>query len=371
MMRLRLVLVAAVVACVWAAQDSAVVQLEGESSSGQPEGCPTMRQAYVKFKGDMSRLQAAEAKAEQRARKAASLGLRQREAAKRCLAAQKLLSGPVQKQGKQLQETIRKAQVKARKLASKTLASTVKRWKEKLKQAVSNERAKTQKRINSQLTQVKRTSKTDVSKWKQKYNLLVAKTKKITAAIHVKMVTLKKKLAAAERKVLPVAAAVMRTRKEDKSDAQRYKKYNTANQMAANLLRVQLRAKTKEAASCAKALTMKKGATVAAAPTATGTPLKLAPFTKPCEVEIANLEEKIKTAQRNGIAFKKDATSQEQHLASTKVLLDEANARIADLEKQLRAKQENSFQKRNEMQHHSTSILHEKVAGNVKNQPVQ
>jgi hypothetical protein len=357
---------AAVLACTWAAQDASVVQLEGEISSSQPEGCPTMRQAYVKFKGDMSRLQALHAQAEKRARDAEASGLRQREAAKRCLAAQKLLSGPVQRQGERLQATIRKAMVKSRKIASETLSRTVKRWKEKLKEAVSNERSKTQKRINSQLKQVKSTSESDVSKWKQKYKLLVAKTKKITAAIHVKMVALKRKLATAERKVLPVAAAVMRTRKEDKSDAQRFKKYNAANQMAANLLRVQLRAKTKEAASCAKALKMKQGDS---ALTPAGTKLKLAPFTKPCEAQIANLESKIRTAQIQGSAFKKDATSQEQHLASTKVLLDEANARIADLEKQLRATQHNNFRKRNQNEHHSVSKVHEVVAGNAKNTP--
>lgn len=355
-MRLRLVLVAALVVCAWSAQDSAVVQLEGESASG----CPTVRQAYVKFKGDMSKLQAAEAKAEQRARKAEALTLREREAAKRCITAQKLLSGPVQRQGKRLQAHIRKAMVKARKLSSKTLARTVKRWKQKMKEAVSNERAKTQKRINSQLKQAKMSHKNEVSKWQQKYKLLAAKTSKITAAIHVKMVTLKKKLASAEGKVLPVAAAVMRTRKEDKSDAQRYRKYNRANQMAANLLRVQLRAKTKEADSCAKALNGKQA--TPAATGAAGTPLNLKPFTQPCEAQIANLESKIKTARIQGTAFKNDATSNEQHLASTKVLLDEANARIVDLQKQLQAKHE-------EKRHHSVSILHEKVAGNAKNSP--
>merc|ERR1711934_117454 len=288
------------------------------------EGCPTMKQAFEKLHGNMKKIESLHMKAEARAHHAELEARRQKEAATRCLRAQTMLSGPARVARTKVQTEIKSQIGKSRK---KFVAQTLKlnkEWAEKVRLAVKKQKAKQQKSFQGELNKVQLNAKTKVTKWATKYKLLKANLKKAKVLHEIKIQKLEAKLKLTQRKVVPITAAVARAHQEASQDTKTMRKANANNAVAVMLFKARLKAKTKEADSCRKALNEN----------GKGQHLKLF-GDKPCPKRVEELLEQVKSVRKNSDDFKLQAVRTDSRLVAMEVQLKAAKARIAELEKEL------------------------------------
>lgn len=289
-------------------------------------GCPTMKQAFEKLQGNMKRIESLHMKAEARAHHAELEARRQKEAATRCLRAQTMLSGPARVARTKVQTEIKSQIGKSRKKFVAETSKLNKKWKEKVKLAVNKQKAKQQASFQGELKKVQLNAKTKVTKWATKYKLMKANLKKAKVLHKIKIKKLQAKLKLTQRKVVPITAAVTRAHQEASQDAKTMRKANANNAMAVKLFKARLKAKTKEAESCRKALNGQGKRKEQH--------LKLF-GDKPCPKRVEELLAQVKSVRKNSDDFKLQATRTDSRLVAMEVQLKAAKARIAELEKDL------------------------------------
>jgi chromosome segregation ATPase len=277
-----------------------------------------MKAAYAKFSRKLSKLVLMQRQATAKATKAQLTAEHERDAAQRCLDAEKMLSGPARAARSRLAATIRSAVKKANKRHQKELGATVKKWMKKVQAMKKNIKAEQDQRFKAQFSKVKNKAKNAVTKWKTRYKLQRAAVAKDRTTAGLEMKQLRGQLAEAKKAVVPVQAAIARTKKN--FGPATLSKANHDNAEAVKLLRAQLKAKTKEVQACRTAIHTGVG------------PHDL---DKPCPMRMTELMSKLKTMKANKEEFQEQATKDDSKYVSTKVSLTAAKERIAELEKQL------------------------------------
>lgn len=286
-------------------------------------GCPTMEEAYAKFKGDMQRIEGLMEQAQKRANDAETKAQQETEAASKCLSAQKLLNGsPEADQSAEMQKEVQRqvAKVKAQhKLEIKKMSAE---WENKLNDAVQAEKDRQEQHMEGQLKAVRLGASTDMQRMKQKYTNLEADTAAMKATTQLRMTRLETDLQETQGKAMTGLAGARRAREADASGASKLRTINKNNLDAVRLLKTQLEAKTAEAESCATACATPKS-TFADDPD------------QPCPTRMTHLLDQVAEIKQSNAKFQEEAMRKDQRLVRTRVQLKATREHISELQKQM------------------------------------
>lgn len=290
------------------------------ASSPLEDGCPTMEEAYGKFKGDMQRIEHLMDQAQKRAQAAEVQAEREREAASQCLSAQKMLKGPEADAAADMESEIQRQVAKATEKHEYDVQQMKADMETKLQEAVRSEKNRQVEHSGAMLKEVRLNSATAVRKWQQRVENLEADNVAMKATTRLKVVRLETDLKEAQGNAMTGLAGARRAREADASGSQMLKWSNQNNLEAAQLLREQLQAKTEEAATCAKAC---------------GGPQKVT-FTddpdQPCPGRMAHLLDQVKETKESNKRFEKKTLQRDQRLVRTRVQLKATREEIRRLQ---------------------------------------
>jgi len=299
---------------------------DGEQAAGAEakadDSCPTVQEAYLKFKGDMRRLEDLQANAVKRAKKAEETAAQEKQAVEQCLAAQKMLKGPEADAPAELEREVEKQVAKVKEEHEIQMQKVKADWERKLDAAVQAEKDRQDERSESQIKLVRLAGATKQATWKRKYDNLNSDLNAMKATHKLAVVRLETALKSAQEGAMSGMAGAQRVRDADVSEAQQMRKINSNNKEALQLVQAQLKAKTKEADSCAKSCGRKK-TTFVDDPD------------QPCPTRMAHLLDQVQEVKSNNKQFEDRALAGDQRLVRTRVELKSALEHVEDLKKEL------------------------------------
>lgn len=285
-------------------------------------GCPTVDEAYLKFKGDMRQIQDQVAEAQKRAKDAETKAQLESEAASRCLSAQKLLKGPEENQQEEMQKEIQRQVSKVKAHQEIELQKLSTQWEAKLDRALQADKDKQGKRMENQLRLVRLNSATALERWKQKARNMEADMTAMKASHSLAVTRLKNQLKERTGQTESSLAAAQRTREADAGAATLLRKTNQRNVEALHLVKAQLQAKMKEAASCAKACSKPK-TTFVDDPD------------QPCPERMTHLLDQVQEIKGSNKQFEAKALLNDQRLVRARVKLKASREQVAILQREL------------------------------------
>lgn len=295
---------------------AAAMPTKGEGGS---TGCPTMDMAYQKFKGDMRAIEQAAAAASKRALDAEKKAENEREAASRCLAAQRMLkSGPEADQAAVMQKEILRQVAKVKQEHSLELAKVKEAAKARLKEAVQAERSRQDKRIQVQLKAATDKTKQVLGSMKSKFEQLQDDTKAKAEKTKILVARLQRDLAKARQHATNSMAGAQRAREADSSSVPRLREINANNIEAIRHLKEALKASQAEARACES-----KHAGV-----------HRVDADMPCPMRMTQLLEEVNNIKQNNRRFQARQVKEDQRLGIAKAQLRASREQVASLEKE-------------------------------------
>jgi len=285
-------------------------------------GCPTMEMAYQKFKGDMKAIENASAAASKRALDAEKQAENEREAASRCLAAQRMMkAGPEADQAAIMQKEILRQVAKVKEQHSVELAKVKADMKTQLKEAVQGEKARQDVRIGKQLKAATEKTQQVLGKMKSNFKQLQDDTRAKAEKTRVLVQRLQGDLTEARQHATNAMAGAQRARETGAASAPRLRKINANNIEAIQTLKEALRTSRAEAKACEA--------------TKHANPIMRLNADRPCPVRMTELLAHVKDSKKRNKEVEAEATKEDQRLAGANEQLKASREQVASLEKEL------------------------------------
>merc|ERR1712093_586257 len=290
--------------------------------------------AYSKFKGDMKKITALKEKADARASKSETEAQKQAGIARRCLAAEQLLSGDAKARRSKLREHIKKeVSIVERQYAEKAKQLS-KQCSDKIAMARKDEAAKSGTRVDAAVKKVQLRMKKEIDQFAAQKASFKLKAKRMKLRLKVELDNVQKKVSAAKKKQLQAEEALKKATRTIKRLEQKMKREAVLAKQKLDAVKAQLAAKIKENKSAAKATAIARGQAKKASQQTSHAQLAAKAAETAEHVQVVKLKNKLGRAGAKGKAEGATIRKDKVKLAKEKAQLHEA----LDKDKRLAAK---------------------------------
>merc|ERR1719506_1823412 len=215
--------------------------------------------AYSKFKGDMKKITALKEKADARANKSETEAQKQAGIARRCLAAEQLLSGDAKARRSKLRAHIKKeVSIVEQQYAAKA-KQLAKQCSDKIAMARKDEAAKSGTRVDAAVKKEQLRMKKEIDQFAAQKASFKLKAKRMKLRLKVELDNVQKKVSAAKKKQLQAEEALKKATRTIKRLEQKMKREAVLAKQKLDAVKAQLAAKIKENKSAAKATAIARG----------------------------------------------------------------------------------------------------------------
>merc|ERR1711981_752577 len=215
--------------------------------------------AYSKFKGDMKKITALKEKADARANKSETEAQKQAGIARRCLAAEQLLSGDAKARRAKLRAQIKKeVSIVEQQYAAKA-KQLAKQCSDKIAMARKDEAAKSGTRVDAAVKKEQMRMKKEIDQFAAQKASFKLKAKRMKLRLKVELDNVQKKVSAAKKKQLKAEEALKKATRTIKRLQQKMKREAVLANQKLSGVKAQLAAKVKECRSAAKATAIARG----------------------------------------------------------------------------------------------------------------
>merc|ERR1719183_1429146 len=215
--------------------------------------------AYAKFKGDMKKITALKEKADSRANKSETEAQKQAGIARRCLAAEQLLSGDAKARRSKLRAHIKKeVSIVEQQYAAKA-KQLAKQCSDKIAMARKDEAAKSGTRVDAAVKKEQLRMKKEIDQFAAQKASFKLKAKRMKLRLKVELDNVQKKVSAAKKKQLQAEEALKKATRTIKRLEQKMKREAVLAKQKLDAVKAQLAAKIKENKSAAKATAIARG----------------------------------------------------------------------------------------------------------------
>merc|ERR1712134_152684 len=212
--------------------------------------------AYSKFKGDMKKITALKEKADARANKSETEAQKQAGIARRCLAAEQLLSGDAKARRAKLRAQIKKeVSIVEQQYAAKA-KQLAKQCSDKIAMARKDEAAKSGTRVDAAVKKEQLRMKKEIDQFAAQKAAFKLKAKRMKLRLKVALDNVQRKVSSAKKKQLQAEEAVKKATRTIKRLEQKMKREAVLAKQKLDAVKAQLAAKAKECASARKATTI-------------------------------------------------------------------------------------------------------------------
>merc|ERR1719352_1491580 len=209
--------------------------------------------AYAKFKGDMKKITALKEKADSRANKSETEAQKQAGIARRCLAAEQLLSGDAKARRSKLRAQIKKeVSIVEQQYAAKA-KQLAKQCSDKIAMARKDEAAKSGTRVDAAVKKEQMRMKKEIDQFAAQKAAFKLKAKRMKLRLKVELDNVQRKVSSAKKKQLQAEEAVKKATRTIKRLEQKMKREAVLAKQKLDAVKAQLAAKAKECASARKA----------------------------------------------------------------------------------------------------------------------
>merc|ERR1719486_1544530 len=209
--------------------------------------------AYEKFKGDMAKITALKEKADARANKAETEAQKQAGIARRCLAAEQLLSGVAKARRSKLRAHIKKeVSIVEQQYAAKA-KQLAKQCSDKIAMARKDEAAKSGTRVDAAVKKEQLRMKKEIDQFAAQKASFKLKAKRMKLRLKVELDNVQRKVSAAKKKQLQAEEALKKATRTIKRLEQKMKREAVLAKQKLDAVKAQLAAKAKECDSARKA----------------------------------------------------------------------------------------------------------------------
>merc|ERR1711968_406613 len=212
--------------------------------------------AYSKFKGDMKKITALKEKADARANKSETEAQKQAGIARRCLAAEQLLSGDAKARRSKLRAQIKKeVSIVEQQYAAKA-KQLAQQCSDKIAMARKDEAAKSGTRVDAAVKKEQMRMKKEIDQFAAQKAAFKLKSKRMKLRLKVELDNVQRKVQTAKKKQLQAEEAVKKATRTIKRLEQKMKREAVLAKQKLDAVKAQLAAKAKECASARKATTI-------------------------------------------------------------------------------------------------------------------
>jgi hypothetical protein len=209
--------------------------------------------AYSKFKGDMKKITALKEKADSRANKAETESQKQAGIARRCLAAEQLLSGDAKARREKLRAHIKKeVSIVEQQYAAKA-KQLAKQCSDKIAMARKDEAAKSGSRVDVAVKKEQMRMKKEIDQFAAQKAAFKLKSKRMKLRLKVELDNVQRKVSSAKKKQLQAEEALKKAQRTIKRLEAKMKREAALAKQKLDAVKAQLAAKVKECKSAAKA----------------------------------------------------------------------------------------------------------------------
>merc|ERR1712054_52718 len=209
--------------------------------------------AYSKFKGDMKKITALKEKADSRANKAETESQKQAGIARRCLAAEQLLSGDAKARREKLRAHIKKeVSIVEQQYAAKA-KQLAKQCSDKIAMARKDEAAKSGTRVDAAVKKEQLRMKKEIDQFAAQKAAFKLKSKRMKLRLKVELDNVQRKVSSAKKKQLQAEEALKKAQRTIKRLEAKMKREAALAKQKLDAVKAQLAVKVKECKSAAKA----------------------------------------------------------------------------------------------------------------------
>merc|ERR1712093_558010 len=215
--------------------------------------------AYEKFKGDMKKITALKEKADARANKSETEAQKQAGIARRCLAAEQLLSGDAKARRSKLRAHIKKEVSIVEKQYQAKAKQLAKQCSDKIAMARKDEAAKSGSRVDAAVKKEQMRMKKEIDKFAAQKAAFKLKAKRMKLRLKVELDNVQRKVSAAKKKQLQAEEALKKATRTIKRLEGKMKREAVVAKQKLDAVKAQLAAKVKESQSARKATAIARG----------------------------------------------------------------------------------------------------------------
>merc|ERR1711998_649351 len=218
-----------------------------------PDCSAATSKAYEKFKGDMAKITALKEKADGRANKAETEAQKQAGIARRCLAAEQLLSGDAKARRQKLRAHIKKeVSIVEQQYAAKA-KQLAKQCSDKIAMARKDEAAKSGSRVDAAVKKEQLRMKKEIDQFAAQKAAFKLKAKRMKLRLKVELDNVQRKVSAAKKKQLQAEEALKKAQRTIKRLEDKMKREAALAKQKLDAVKAQLAAKVKECKSAMEA----------------------------------------------------------------------------------------------------------------------
>merc|ERR1719331_269795 len=277
--------------------------------------------AYSKFKGDMKKITGLKDKADARANKAETEAQKQSGIARRCLAAEQLLSGDAKARRSKLRAHIKKEVSIVEKQYQAKAKQLAKQCSDKIAMARKDEAAKSGTRVDAAVKKEQLRMKKEIDQFAAQKASFKLKAKRMKLRLKVELDNVQKKVSAAKKKQLQAEEALKKATRTIKRLEQKMKREAVLAKQKLDAVKAQLAAKIKENKSAAKATAIARGQAKKAGQQTSHAQLAAKAAETAEHVQVVKLKNKLGRANAKGKAEGGTIRKDEVKLAKEKALL--------------------------------------------------
>merc|ERR1711977_330667 len=307
--------------------DSAIelpLEMRAKEFIQEKEGCncaAATSKAYAKFKGDMKKITGLKGKADARANKSETEAQKQAGIARRCLAAEQLLSGDAKARRAKLRAHIKKeVSIVEQQYAAKA-KQLAKQCSDKIAMARKDEAAKSGTRVDAAVKKEQLRMKKEIDQFAAQKASFKLKAKRMKLRLKVELDNVQKKVSAAKKKQLQAEEALKKATRTIKRLEQKMKREAVLAKQKLDAVKAQLAAKIKENKSAAKATAIARGQAKKAGQQTSHAQLAAKAAETAEHVQVVKLKNKLGRANAKGKAEGGTIRKDKVKLAKEKALL--------------------------------------------------
>merc|ERR1719454_2722705 len=215
--------------------------------------------AYDKFKGDMAKITALKEKADARANKSETEAQKQAGIARRCLAAEQLLSGDAKARRAKLRAQIKKeVSIVEQQYAAKA-KQLAQQCSDKIAMARKGEAAKSGSEVDAAVKKEQLRMKKEIDQFAAQKAAFTLKAKRMKLRLKVELDNVQRKVTEAKKKQLEAEESLKKATRTIKRLEQKMKREAVLAKQKLDAVKAQLAAKIKENKSAAKATAIARG----------------------------------------------------------------------------------------------------------------
>merc|ERR1712159_400844 len=302
--------------------------------------------AYSKFKGDMQKITALKEKADGRSNKAETEAQKQGDIARRCLAAEQLLSGDAKARREKLRAHIKKeVSIVEQQYAAKA-KQLAQQCSDKIAMARKDEAAKSGSEVDAAVKKEQLRMKKEIDEFAAQKAAFKLSAKRMKLRLKVELDNVQRKVTEAQKKQLSAEEALKKAEREIQRLEEKMKREAVLAKQKLDAVKQQLDAKVKECKSAQEATNVAREQAKKASQQTAHAQLAAKAAETAERVQVIKLQNKVGRAEAKEKAESDTIRNDKVELAKEKALLHEAvDKSKADEEELAKVKQEEQLAK--------------------------